>query len=56
VSQSDLIRQAIDDLLARTGTVDRAELLDEIAGIWSEREDIPAVGELRRGWRKRGKR
>lgn len=53
VSQSDLIRQAIDDLLARTGEIDRGQILDEIAGIWAERKDVPDVRDLRTGWRRR---
>ncbi len=53
VSQSDLIRQAIDDLLARTGTINKDEILDEIAGIWSNRKEIPDIRDLRTGWRRR---
>lgn len=53
VSQSDLIRQAIDDLLARTGKIDRGVILGEIAGIWSKRNDLPDLRELRSNWRKR---
>ena len=47
ISQSNLIRQAIDDLLARSGTMDKSVVLDEIAGIWSERVDVPDLRELR---------
>ena len=53
VSQSDLIRQAIDDLLARIGEIDKASILDEIAGIWADRKDIPDVRDLRAAWRRR---
>jgi Arc/MetJ-type ribon-helix-helix transcriptional regulator len=53
VSQSDLIRQAIDDLLARTGNIDKDEILDEIAGIWANKKDIPDIRTLRTGWRRR---
>ena len=53
VSQSDLIRKAIDELLAKTVQVDKASILDEIAGIWSDRKDVPDIRELRTGWRKR---
>jgi hypothetical protein len=53
VSQSDLIRQAIDELLAKTGQIDKASIIDEIAGIWSDKKDIPDIRELRTGWRSR---
>ena len=53
VSQSDLIRQAIDDLLARTGKINKAQIIGEIAGIWENRDDLPDVREMRTGWRER---
>lgn len=56
VSQSDLIRQAIDDLLARVGATDRSDILDEIAGVWRGRTDTPDVRALRSGWRGRSAR
>jgi hypothetical protein len=51
--QSDLIRTAIDDLLARQSTVNKSGIIDEIAGIWATRKDIPDVRRLRTGWRRR---
>jgi hypothetical protein len=53
ISQSDLIRRAIDELLAKTGRVDKSSILDEIAGIWSTRTDIPDIRVIRIGWRRR---
>jgi hypothetical protein len=53
VSQSDLIRQAIDELLAKTRNFDKSSFLDAIAGIWSDKKDIPDIRELRAGWRGR---
>ena len=53
VSQSDLIRQAIDELLAKTGQIDKVSILDEVAGIWSDRNDIADIRDLRTGWRRR---
>ena len=53
VSQSNLIRQAIDDLLAKNGGGDRTSVLDESAGIWSDRDDITNVRDLRAGWQRR---
>jgi hypothetical protein len=54
VSQSNLIRRAIDDLLARSGTMDKSVVLDEIAGIWSGRDDTPDLREFRKAWRRPG--
>jgi hypothetical protein len=53
VSQSDLIRQAIDELLAKTVQINKASILEEIAGIWSDRKDVPDIRELRTNWRRR---
>ena len=54
ISQSDLIRRAIDELLAKSGTLDKSVVLDEIAGIWFGRDDLPDLRELRNGWRRPG--
>ena len=51
--QSDIIRNAVDDLLARQGSINKSEILDEIAGIWSGRKDLPDVRGLRAGWKRR---
>ncbi len=56
LSQSELIRHAIDDLLSKSGTPDKSAILDEIAGIWSNRKDLPDVRDLRAGWRRRPSR
>jgi Arc/MetJ-type ribon-helix-helix transcriptional regulator len=46
-SQSELIREAIDDLLARHQSSDRTALLRQARGLWSERTDLPDFAELR---------
>ncbi len=56
VSQSNLIRQAIDELLAKASGINMSVFLDEIAGIWSKRKDIPDIRDLRTGWRRRPSR
>ncbi len=53
VSQSDLIRQAIDKLLASTGVFDKSAILEDIAGVWASRKDLPEIRDLRTGWRAR---
>lgn len=47
ISQSELIRQAIDSLLAGEQAPDRAALLRQAAGLWSDRDDLPDFGALR---------
>jgi hypothetical protein len=51
--QSEIIRTAVDDLLARQSTINKPEILDEIAGIWATRKDIPDIRKMRAGWRRR---
>jgi hypothetical protein len=48
ISQSDLIRQAIDHLIFRPANINKQAILDEIAGIWVDRDDFPDIRELRR--------
>jgi hypothetical protein len=48
LSQSELIRQAIDSLLAREEAIDRIALLQQARGLWSGRDDLPDFGALRR--------
>ncbi|MBN1306386.1 MAG: ribbon-helix-helix protein, CopG family [Chitinispirillaceae bacterium] len=56
VSQSDLIRKAIDDLLAVNGKSNKNEIIDDIAGVWADKTDVPDVRDLRTGWRGRSSR
>ena len=55
ISQSEFIRRAIDSLLTKTTNTDKSAILDEIAGIWSDRDDTTDIRELRTGWRNRTK-
>jgi hypothetical protein len=47
-SQSELIREAIDVLLTREHRSDRASLLRQARGLWSDRADLPDFAEVRR--------
>jgi Arc/MetJ-type ribon-helix-helix transcriptional regulator len=47
-SQSDLIREAIDTLLAREEGGDRNTRLRRARGLWKDRTDLPSLSELRR--------
>jgi len=46
-SLSELIRQAIDDMLKRHSSGHRLETLRQARGIWKDREDLPDFARLR---------
>ena len=46
-SQSELIREAIDDMLERQEPVDRRALIQQAHGMWRDRDDLPDLRELR---------
>jgi hypothetical protein len=48
LSQSDLIRQAVDSLLTTHHELDRTALLRQARGVWRDREDLPDFAALRR--------
>lgn len=49
-SQSELIRQAIDSMLAQAQPTDRRSLLQQARGLWQGRSDLPDFAALRREW------
>ena len=48
LSQSELIRRAVDTMLAGENGGDRAALLEQAFGIWRDRSDLPDFAALRR--------
>jgi hypothetical protein len=48
--QSELIREAIDRLIAEVSGGRREIVLREAAGIWKDRKDLPDFGAVRAGW------
>lgn len=48
--QSELIREAIDRLLASSGPRPRQNALKSLAGVWQDRTDLPDLDEVRAGW------
>jgi hypothetical protein len=48
--QSELIREAIDSYVAWHGVARREAVLNEAAGLWKERRDLPDFDALRRQW------
>lgn len=47
-SQSELIREAINDLLARSDEPERRSQIHQARGLWSDRDDLPEFDALRR--------
>jgi Arc/MetJ-type ribon-helix-helix transcriptional regulator len=55
--QSELIREAVDRLLAENRPKDWREALDAVQGIWADRDDPDQLYEdLRAGWERRRNR
>ena len=48
LSQSELIRQAVDSLLTTNHELDRAALLRQARGLWQDRNDLPDFAAIRR--------
>jgi hypothetical protein len=48
--QSELIREAVDNLISRYSINMRQKILDRAAGMWKDRDDLPDFGELRKEW------
>ncbi|MEN6428047.1 MAG: CopG family transcriptional regulator [Phycisphaerales bacterium] len=48
--QSELIREAIDQLIDRMGSTRRDAVLREAAGVWEDRTDLPDFRAVRAEW------
>ena len=57
VAMADLIREGIDAILSASRTSAMAKSIEDLAGMWSDREDIPDgvsyEDSIRRGWSQR---
>ena len=49
-SEGQLIREAVDQLIARFQSNARPALMRKARGIWKDRQDLPALDELRSEW------
>ena len=49
-SQSELIREAVDRLLESAEKDRRKEAVEDAAGMWRNRTDLPDFEALRRSW------
>ncbi len=48
--QSEIIREAIDRFIEQAGNNKKRAVLQEAAGIWKNRKDLPDLGMLRSDW------
>lgn len=51
-TEDELIREAVGQLIAefQCENQNRLTLMQKAKGIWKERDDLPAFGDLRREW------
>jgi hypothetical protein len=47
---SDLVREAVDRLIDQTSSRRRKAILEETAGIWKDRTDLPNLEAIRAEW------
>lgn len=52
--QSELIREAVDQLIDQAGLNRRETILRETAGIWKDRRDLPDFKAMRAEWDRNG--
>ncbi|MCC6679608.1 MAG: ribbon-helix-helix domain-containing protein [Phycisphaeraceae bacterium] len=50
VKQSELIREAVDRLIEESAVTCRRKALEQAAGLWKHRDDLPDFRALRRDW------
>jgi hypothetical protein len=48
--QSEIIRQAIDQMISRSSKSRRDSVLDRVAGVWKDRNDLPDFAAVRGQW------
>jgi hypothetical protein len=49
-TEDELIREAVGQLIAEFQNENRLALIQKAKGIWKDRDDLPALGDLRREW------
>ena len=53
--QSELIREAVDEFFLKRGQTNRQQVLDDAAGLWQTRDDLPDFSQLRTVWDRHSK-
>jgi predicted DNA-binding protein len=49
-SKSALIREAVDEYIAKHSEERRQEVIKRVAGMWKDRKDLPDFEKLRKEW------
>ena len=53
--QSELIRNAVDNMVGQFSKARRNAVLDNAAGLWKDRDDLPDFDALRTQWDRGGR-
>jgi len=53
VKQSELIREAVDQLIEKYTPSQRLARIKQARGLWKNRSDLPSLRDLRAGWSRR---
>ncbi len=53
VKQSELIREAVDELIEKYTPSQRLTKIKQAQGLWKNRRDLPTLRDLRAGWSRR---
>ncbi len=53
VKQSELIREAVDELIEKYTPSQRLTKIKQAQGLWKNRHDLPTLRDLRSGWSRR---
>jgi hypothetical protein len=53
--QSELIREAVDNLIEQSGKGHREAVLDQAAGLWKDRPNLPDFQDVRATWDRKGR-
>jgi hypothetical protein len=51
--QSELIREAVDQLIGQAGSGRKEVVLRQAAGVWKDRKDLPDFRALRADWERK---
>lgn len=50
VSKSSIVREAVDEYIAKFSAERRREVFNRVAGMWKDRDDLPDFEEMRKEW------
>lgn len=50
VSKSSIVREAVDEYIAKFSAERRREVFERVAGMWKNRDDLPDFERMRKEW------